>query len=136
MDPLEVGSGTGGKATGKGEDLKQKIPGLILHAVEPRESAVLSGGNPSPHRIQGIGAGFIPRILNRGVVDRIVTIEYEEARSAAKQLAEKEGILCGGSSGAILHAALKLSKDLGSGRRVLAILCDTGERYLSTELFS
>lgn len=136
LDALVVGIGTGGTATGTGEVLKEKIPSLILHAVEPTESAVLSGGNAAPHRIQGIGAGFIPKIFNRGVVDRIVTIDYEEARSAARQLAEKEGILCGVSSGAILHAALELSKDLGSGRRVLAILCDTGERYLSTELFS
>jgi len=136
LDALVVGIGTGGTATGTGEVLKEKIPSLILHGVEPTESAVLSGGNAAPHRIQGIGAGFIPKILNRGVVDRIVTIDYEEARSAARQLAEKEGILCGVSSGAILHAALELSKDLGSGRRVLAILCDTGERYLSTELFS
>ena len=136
LDALVVGIGTGGTATGTGEMLKENIPNLMLHAVEPTESAVLSGGPAAPHRIQGIGAGFVPQILNRGVVDRVVPIEYDDARTAARQLAEREGILCGVSSGAILHAALEVSRDLGSGSRVLAILCDTGERYLSTELFS
>ncbi len=136
LDALVVGVGTGGTATGTGEVLKQRIPNMKLHVVEPAESAVLSGGPPSPHRIQGIGAGFIPQIFNREVVDRLVAVEYEDARDGARLLAEKEGILCGVSSGAILHAAIDVSKTLGPGQRVLAILCDTGERYLSTELFS
>jgi cysteine synthase A len=136
LDALVVGVGTGGTATGTGEVLKKSIPDMKLHVVEPAESAVLSGGPPSPHRIQGIGAGFIPQIFNREVVDRLVAVEYEDARAGARLLAEKEGILCGVSSGAILHAALDVSKTLGPGQRVLAILCDTGERYLSTELFS
>ena len=136
LDALVVGVGTGGTATGTGEVLKERIPRLKLHVVEPTESAVLSGGPPSPHRIQGIGAGFIPKIFNRQVVDEVVAVEYEDAQAGARLLAEKEGILCGVSSGAILHAALDVSKKLGDGHRVLAILCDTGERYLSTELFS
>ena len=136
LDALVVGVGTGGTATGTGEVLKERIPDLKLHVVEPTESAVLSGGPPSPHRIQGIGAGFIPKIFNRNVVDEVVAVEYADAQTGARLLAEKEGILCGVSSGAILFAALDVSKKLGSGHRVLAILCDTGERYLSTELFS
>ena len=136
LDALVVGVGTGGTATGTGEVLKERIPRMKLHVVEPTESAVLSGGPPSPHRIQGIGAGFIPKIFNRQVVDEVVAVEYEDAQAGARLLAEKEGILCGVSSGAILHAALDVSKKLGDGHRVLAILCDTGERYLSTELFS
>ena len=136
LDALVVGVGTGGTATGTGEVLKERIPDLKLHVVEPTESAVLSGGPPSPHRIQGIGAGFIPKIFNRKVVDEVVAVEYEDAQTGARLLAEKEGILCGVSSGAILYAALDVSKKLGAGHRVLAILCDTGERYLSTELFS
>ena len=136
LDALILGVGTGGTATGTGEVLKQNFPNLTLHVVEPTESAVLSGGKPAPHRIQGIGAGFVPQVLNRDIVDEIVTVEYEDARAKARLLAQKEGILCGVSSGAILHAALNVAKRLGSGHRVLAILCDTGERYLSTELFS
>jgi cysteine synthase A len=96
----------------------------------------LSGGKPGPHRIQGIGAGFVPEIFNRKVVDGLMTVSYEEARVATRRLAEQEGILCGVSSGAILHAACKVAQELGRGKRLLAILPDTGERYLSTELFS
>lgn len=136
LDALVVGIGTGGTVTGTGEVLKESLPDLEIHAVEPTESAVLSGGHAAPHRIQGIGAGFIPEILNQAVVDRVVAVNYDEARTTARLLAEKEGILCGVSSGAILHAAIELSRDLGSGKKVLAILPDTGERYLSTGLFS
>ena len=136
LEALVVGVGTGGTATGTGEVLKESIPGLELHAVEPAESAVLSGKEPAPHRIQGIGAGFVPEILNRALVDKVVQVDYDDARRAARLLAEKEGILCGVSSGAILHATIDLAKELGAGKRVLAILPDTGERYLSTELFS
>jgi cysteine synthase A len=136
LDALIVGIGTGGTVTGTGEILKKEIPGLKVFAVEPAESPVFSGGKPGPHRIQGIGAGFIPQVFNRSVVDRIITVHYEEARAAARRLAELEGILCGVSSGAILHAASTVSLELGRGKRSLAVLPDTGERYLSTELFS
>src|SRR5262245_1163962 len=136
LDGLCCGIGTGGTATGTGEVLKREIPGLKVYAVEPAESPVISGGKPGLHKIQGIGAGFVPQILNRDVVDRLMTVSYEEARTAARRLAELEGILCGVSSGAILHAACIAAQELGRGKRVLAILPDTGERYLSTELFS
>src|SRR5262245_54253079 len=136
LDALVCGIGTGGTATGTGEVLKKEIPELKLYAIEPVESAVISGGKPGPHKIQGIGAGFIPQILNRSVIDRLMTVTYEDARTAARRLAGLEGILCGVSSGAILHAASIAAQELGRGKRVLAILPDAGERYLSTELFS
>jgi len=135
LDGLVVGIGTGGTVTGTGEVLKKAIPNLKVYAVEPAESPFFSGGKPGPHRIQGIGAGFKPEIFNREAVDRIVTVEYEQARTASRRLAELEGILCGVSSGAILHAAMTVAQELGRGKRVLAILPDTGERYLSTDLF-
>jgi len=135
LDALVVGIGTGGTATGTGEALKKDLPNLKIFAVEPAESPFFSGGRPGPHRIQGIGAGFMPQVFNREVVDRIVLVSYEHARAAARRLAETEGILCGVSSGAILHAAIGVAQELGRGQRVLAILPDTGERYLSTELF-
>ncbi len=135
LDVLVVGIGTGGTATGAGEVLKEAIPGLELHAVEPAESPVLSGGTPAPHPIQGIGAGFVPEILDREVIDHVAPVGYRDARAAVRRLAREEGILTGVSSGAILHEAMRIARDLGPGRRVLAILCDTGERYLSTELF-
>lgn len=136
LDALVIGVGTGGTATGTGETLKKEISGLQIFAVEPAESPFFSGGKPGPHKIQGIGAGFMPQIYNRAVVDHIVTVSYPEAREAAKRLAELEGILCGVSSGAILHAATGVAQQLGRGKRVLAILPDTGERYLSTDLFT
>ena len=116
--------------------MKQKIRSLKLFAVEPAESPVFSGGRAGPHKIQGIGAGFIPEIFNRSVVDRFMPVAYEDARNAARRLAEQEGILCGISSGAILHASCIVASELGPGKRLLAILPDTGERYLSTELWS
>src|SRR5215475_2350923 len=136
LDALVVGIGTGGTATGTGEILKQKIEKMKLVAVEPADSTVLSGGKPGHHNIQGIGAGFIPEVLNRSVIDRIVTVTDEEAAAAAHRLAEVEGILCGISSGAILHVGCIVAQELGHGKRVLAILPDTGDRYLSTEWFS
>lgn len=136
LDALVVGVGTGGTATGTGEIIKREIPSLKVFAVEPSDSPVLSGGKPGPHKIQGIGAGFIPEIFNMDVVDKVFQITYDDARSAARRLAEQEGILCGVSSGAILHAACLVAQELGRGKRLLAILPDTGERYLSTELFS
>ena len=136
LDALIVGLGTGGTATGTGEAIKQKIKSLKLFAVEPAESPVFSGGKAGPHKIQGIGAGFIPEIFNRKIVDRFIPVSYDDARKAARRLAEQEGILCGISSGAILHASCLVAPELGRGKRVLAILPDTGERYLSTELWS
>ena len=136
LDALVVGLGTGGTATGTGEILKQKIKSLKVFAIEPAESPVFSGGKAGPHKIQGIGAGFIPEVFNRKVVDRFIPVSYEDARTAARRLAGQEGILCGISSGAILHASCTVAQELGRGKRLLAILPDTGERYLSTELFS
>ncbi len=136
LDALVVGVGSGGTATGTGEVIKQHIPHMKLIAIEPSDSPVLSGGKPGWHKIQGIGAGFIPENLNQAVIDRIVTVEYKDACAAAHRLAEQEGILCGISSGAILHASCIVAQELGRGKRVLAILPDTGERYLSTEWFS
>jgi len=136
LDALVVGIGTGGTVTGAGETLKKELPDLKIYAVEPAESPFFSGGKPGSHKIQGIGAGFMPQIFNREVVDRIVPISYEQARSAARRLAELEGILCGVSSGAILQAASGAAQELGRGKRVLAVLPDVGERYLSTDLFS
>jgi cysteine synthase len=136
LDALVVGVGTGGTATGTGEVVKEKIKSLKLFAVEPAESPIFSGGKAGPHKIQGIGAGFIPAIFNRDVVDRFIPVSYDDARHAARRLAEQEGVLCGISSGAILHASCLIASELGRGKRVLAVLPDTGERYLSTELWS
>jgi cysteine synthase A len=136
LDALVVGVGTGGTATGTGEILKQKIANLKVFVVEPADSPVLSGGKPGTHKIQGIGAGFVPEVLNRGVIDRVVPVTDEDAATAAHRLAEQEGILCGISSGAILHVSCLVAQELGPERRLLAVLPDTGERYLSTEWFS
>ena len=135
LDALVVGVGTGGTATGTGEILKQQIENMKLFVVEPADSPVLSGGKPGMHKIQGIGAGFVPEVLNRSVIDRVMTVTDEEAASAAHRLAEEEGILCGISAGAILHASCIAARELGTGKRLLAILPDTGERYLSTDWF-
>ena len=136
LDALVIGVGTGGTATGTGEILRKKIKDLKLFAVEPADSPVFSGGRAGPHKIQGIGAGFIPEIFNRNVVDRFIPVSWDDARSASRRLAEQEGILCGISSGAILHASCLVASELGRGKRLLAVLPDTGERYLSTELWS
>jgi cysteine synthase len=135
LDALVAGVGTGGTITGTAEALKERIPNLRAVAVEPSDSPVLSGGRPAPHRIQGIGAGFVPEILNMAVVDAVVQVSYEDAKRTTRELAGKEGILAGVSSGAILHAAIGVAREIGEGGRVLAILPDSGERYLSTELF-
>src|SRR5262245_16096637 len=136
LDGLVVGVGTGGTATGTGEVVKEHIKSLKLFAVEPADSPIFSGGRAGPHKIQGIGAGFIPQIFNREVVDRFIPVSFDDARTGARRLAELEGIVCGISSGAILHASCLVASELGHGKRVLAILPDTGERYLSTELWS
>ncbi|PIE68572.1 MAG: cysteine synthase A [Deltaproteobacteria bacterium] len=134
LDALVAGVGTGGTITGCGSYLKEQAPALTVVAMEPDASPVLSGGAPGPHNIQGVGAGFVPEILDRSLIDEIIRVTDEEALEHARQLARREGILAGISSGAALAAALKLADKGFQGRRVVAILPDTGERYLSTEL--
>lgn len=135
LDAFVAGVGTGGTLTGVGEVLKKEKPGVKVFAVEPASSPVLSGGQPGPHKIQGIGAGFIPSVLNRGVIDRAIKVENDDAFETARRLAAEEGILVGISSGAAVFAALQVADELGAGKRVVVIAPDTGERYLSTELF-
>lgn len=135
IDAFVSGVGTGGTITGVGEVLKLRIKNIKVIAVEPSSSPVLSGGKPGPHKIQGIGAGFIPKILNRDIIDGIIQVTDMEAMKTSRLLAKKEGILAGISSGAALFAALKVAKELGKGKKVVVILPDTGERYLSTDLF-
>lgn len=136
VDIFVAGVGTGGTITGVGEVLKKKNPNIKIVAVEPMDSPVLSGGNPGPHKIQGIGAGFVPDIMNMGVVDEIMKIRNEEAFEASRKLAKTEGLLAGISSGAALHAATELAKrPENKGKNIVVLLPDTGERYLSTPLF-
>ncbi|WP_028575499.1 cysteine synthase A [Desulfonatronovibrio hydrogenovorans] len=136
VDIFVAGVGTGGTVTGAGTFLKEKKSWLKVVAVEPASSAVLSGGSPGPHSIQGIGAGFIPGILNTDILDEVIQVTNEQAMTMAKRLIQEEGILCGISSGAIVHGALELArKKENQGKLVTCIVCDTGERYLSTELF-
>lgn len=136
VDVFVSGVGTGGTITGVGEVLKKKKKKVRVVAVEPADSPVLSGGKPGPHKIQGIGAGFVPDVLNVKVYDEIVQVKIEEAYAAARRLAREEGILAGISSGAAAHAALKVAERAESkGKTVVFIVCDTGERYLSTTLF-
>jgi len=135
LDAFVSGIGTGGTITGAGRVLKEHFEGIKLYAVEPTDSPVLSGGSPGPHKIQGIGAGFVPKVLDTELYDEVITIENEEAFAASREVARTNGILVGISSGAALAAAKKVAKQLGKGKKVLAILPDTGERYLSTALF-
>lgn len=136
VDIFVAGVGTGGTITGVGEVLKQKNPNVKIVAVEPMDSPVLSGGNPGPHKLQGIGAGFVPDILNTGVIDEIIKVKHEDAFEVARRLAKTEGLLAGISSGAALHAATELAKlPENKGKNIVVLLPDTGERYLSTPLF-
>jgi len=137
VDGFVAGVGTGGTITGVGEILKEKVgPRLKVYAVEPKDSPVLSGGKPSPHKIQGIGAGFVPDVLNTKIYDKIIQVEYKDAIATARKLAKLEGIFAGISSGANAWAAIyEASKDFERGDNVVFIVCDTGERYLSTELY-
>lgn len=136
VDIFVAGVGTGGTLTGCGEILKQHNKNLKVVAVEPKDSPVLSGGNPGPHKIQGIGAGFIPEVLNVGIADEIIQISNDDAMETTRQLAAKEGILVGISSGAALWAAIQLShRQENEGKTIVVILPDTGERYISTEMF-
>jgi len=135
LDAFVAGVGTGGTITGVGEVLKKEKPAVQVVVVEPAASPVLSGGPPGPHKIQGIGAGFVPSVLNCAVIDRIITVTNEEAMQTARRLAVDEGLLLGISSGAAVFAALQVARELGDGRRVVTVAPDTGERYLSTELF-
>ena len=136
VDIVVAGVGTGGTITGIAEVIKSRRPGFRAIAVEPAASPVLSGGKPGPHKIQGIGAGFVPEVLRRDLVDEIVKVEYEDAVKTARRLAKEEGILVGISSGAAAWAALQVAaRPENMGKLVVAIMPDTGERYLSTELF-
>lgn len=136
IDVFAAGVGTGGTITGVGEALKSKNSKVKIVAIEPKDSPVLSGGEAGSHKIQGIGAGFVPGILNTKIIDEIVLVENEDAAETARRLAREEGILCGISSGANVWAALQLAKKPeNKGKLIVTIICDTGERYLSTSIF-
>lgn len=137
VDVFIAGVGTGGTVTGVGEVLKDHNPGVKVYAVEPTDSPVLSGGKPGPHKIQGIGAGFVPQVFERKFIDGVLQVSAEEAFAASRTAAKTEGLLVGISSGAVLHAAVTLSKENAfAGKNIVVLLPDTGERYLSTALYA
>lgn len=135
VDAFVVGVGTGGTFTGTGEALRAHNPNVRLVAVEPASSAILSGGQPGQHRIQGIGAGFVPPVLRMDLMDEVVTVTDEDAAHTTRRLAQVGGFLLGISSGANVWAAQQVAQKLGAGKNVVTVLCDTGERYLSTGMF-
>jgi cysteine synthase len=137
VDALVAGVGTGGTITGAGERLKELNPDLRVVAVEPKSSPVISGGQPGPHKIQGIGAGFVPKVLNRDILDEIVAVDDEDALETARLVSRKEGVLCGISAGAAVWAALQLgSREEFEGKRIVVVMPDSGERYVSTPFFA
>lgn len=135
VDAFVAAVGTGGTITGVGEVLKEHNKNIRIVAVEPASSPVISGGSPGPHKIQGIGAGFIPSVLNRDIIDEIIPVTDDEAFETAKLLSKEEGLMVGISSGANVFAAMKVAKKLGAGKNVVTVLCDTGERYISIEKY-
>lgn len=135
VDAFISGIGTGGTITGAGSVLKERFPNVRIVAVEPADSPVLSGGKPGPHKIQGIGAGFVPKVLDTDIYDEIIQVTNDEAYAVARRAAREEGILGGVSSGAAISAALQVAKELGKGKKVVAIIPSNGERYLSTPLY-
>ncbi|XJZ28985.1 cysteine synthase A [Bacillota bacterium Lsc_1132] len=135
LDAFVAGIGTGGTITGAGSVLREKFPEIKIYAVEPKDSPVLSGGNPGPHKLQGLGAGFVPQVLDTDVYDEVIQVEAENAFEYARRAAREEGVLGGISSGAAIYAAVEVAKKLGKGKKVLAIVPDNGERYLSTPLY-
>ncbi len=135
IDAFVSGVGTGGTITGVGEVLKEHVPKVKIIAVEPKASAVLSGGKPGPHKIQGIGAGFIPEILNRSIIDLVITVSDHQAFETSRALARQEGIFAGISAGAAVWAGLQVAKELGKGKTVVVVLPDTGERYFSMQQY-
>ena len=135
IDAFVAAVGTGGTITGCGEVFKQRKPDIRVVAVEPAGSPVLSGGDPGPHKIQGIGAGFVPQVLNRSILDQVLLVKDDEAYQTTKLLAKKEGLLVGISSGANVFAAQRVAQELGPDKNVVTVLCDTGERYISIEKY-
>lgn len=135
LDAFVAGVGTGGTITGVGNELKRMYTDIKIYAVEPEESPVLEGGQSGPHKIQGIGAGFVPSILNTEIYDQVLPVSSSEAMETAREIAKKEGILVGVSSGAALFVAIKVAKEMNPDQKVLVLLPDNGGRYLSTELF-
>ncbi len=136
IDAFIAGIGTGGTITGAGEVLKESFPAIKIYAVEPQDSPVLSGGNPGPHKIQGIGAGFVPKVLNTEVYDEVLQVANEAAMEMGRRIAREEGVLVGISTGAAVHASLDIARKLGKGKKVVVVAPSYGERYLSTPMFN